>query len=53
MKFMLFTLHYRANTVISNPQDIAEEKDHIHKSLGNCGYVDYAFIKANKTKQKS
>ena len=47
------TLHYRANTVISNPQDIAEEKDHIHQSLGNCGYPDWAFTKANKSKQPS
>ena len=47
------TLHYRANTVISNPQDIAEEKDHIHQSLGNCGYPEWAFTKANKCKQPS
>ena len=47
------TLHYRDNTVISNPQDIAEEKDHIHQSLGNCGYPDWAFTKANKSKQPS
>ena len=49
---MIRTLHYRAITVISIPQDIAEEKDHIHQSLGNCRYRNWAFTKANKTKQQ-
>ena len=50
---VITTLHYRARDVISKSQDIAEEKDHIHKSPGKCGYSDWAFIKANKTKQQA
>ncbi|XP_072014754.1 uncharacterized protein [Amphiura filiformis] len=47
------TLQYRADTVISNSEDIPEEKDHLQKALGNCGYPGWAFTKANKTKDST
>jgi len=47
------TLHYRADTVVSNSQSIAEEKDHIQESLGNCGYPRWAFTKAKTTKDST
>ena len=47
------TLHYRADTVISNPHAISEEKQHVQESLGNCGYPNWAFTKAKKTKDST
>ena len=44
------TLHYRADTIISGTEEIAKEKDHIKSSLKNCGYPDWAFLKATKKK---
>ena len=44
------TLHYRAETIVGENSQISKEKDHIKKSLKNCGYPDWAFLKANKKK---
>jgi len=44
------TLQYRADTIISDAEQIPEEKDHIKNSLKNCGYPDWAFLKATKKK---
>ncbi|XP_072048744.1 uncharacterized protein [Amphiura filiformis] len=44
------TLQYRADTVISNSEDIPEEKDHLQKALGNCGYPVGRLPKRTKPK---
>ena len=44
------TLNYHADTIISEAAAIDEEKDHIQKSLNTCGYPNWAFQKAKKTK---
>ena len=44
------TLHYRAETIVSENNQISKEKDHIKKSFKNCSYPDWAFFKANKKK---
>ena len=36
--------------IVSENSKISKEKDHIKKSLKNCGYPDWAFSKANKKK---
>ncbi|XP_072037197.1 uncharacterized protein [Amphiura filiformis] len=46
------TLQYRADTIISETEQVPEEKDHIEKSLKNCGYPNWAFLKANKKKSQ-
>ncbi|XP_072033246.1 uncharacterized protein [Amphiura filiformis] len=45
------TLQYRADTIISENELIPEEKDHIKESLKNCGYPNWAFLKANKSRK--
>ncbi|XP_072050059.1 uncharacterized protein [Amphiura filiformis] len=45
------TLQYRADTIISENDLIPEEKDHIKESLKNCGYPNWAFLKANKSRK--
>ena len=47
---VISTLNYRAETIISEAAAIDEEKDHIQKSLNTCGYPNWAFQKAKKTK---
>lgn len=47
------TLNYRANTIISDPKEIDQERNHIHKSLGSCGYPNWAFQKAKKSKSST
>ncbi|XP_071848595.1 uncharacterized protein [Apostichopus japonicus] len=37
------TLHYRADTIISDQSDIPSEKDHIEGTLKRCGYPNWAF----------
>lgn len=44
------TLHYRADTIISDQSDIPSEKDHIEGALKRCGYPNWAFEKAKKQK---
>ncbi|PIK58714.1 hypothetical protein BSL78_04397 [Apostichopus japonicus] len=44
------TLHYRADTIISDQSDIPSEKDHIEGALKRCGYPNRAFEKAKKQK---
>jgi hypothetical protein len=44
------TLFHRADTVISNPQAIVEEKQHVTQALSKCGYPQWAFNKINKPK---
>ena len=44
------TLQYRADTIITDSDQIPKEKDHITGSLKNCGYPNWAFTKANKKK---
>ncbi|XP_072041173.1 uncharacterized protein [Amphiura filiformis] len=45
------TLQYRADTIISDSEQVPEEKDHIKTALNNCGYPDWAFLKATKSKE--
>ncbi|XP_072039327.1 uncharacterized protein [Amphiura filiformis] len=45
------TLQYRADTIISENELIPGEKDHIKESLKNCGYPNWAFLKANKSRK--
>ena len=42
------TLNYRADTIISDPEEIRKEKEHVRTALSQCGYPDWAFHKANK-----
>ena len=45
------SLQHRANTIISDQEDLPGEHNHIQKSLGCCGYPNWAFTKAKKTKE--
>ncbi|XP_072048557.1 uncharacterized protein [Amphiura filiformis] len=45
------TLQYRADTIIGDSEQVPEEKDHIKTALNNCGYPDWAFLKATKSKE--
>ncbi|XP_071851501.1 uncharacterized protein [Apostichopus japonicus] len=47
---VICTLHYRADTIISDQSDIPSEKDHIERALKRCGYPNWAFDKAKKQK---
>ena len=40
------TLFHRANTIISDKQDLAIEKEHLKTALKQCGYPDWAIDKA-------
>ena len=42
------TLNYRADTIVSDPEEVRKEKEYIKTALGRCGYPDWAFHKANK-----
>ena len=44
------TLHYWAETVVSDQCEVSSEKDHIRGALENCGYPDWAFEQAKKSK---
>ncbi|XP_038055844.1 uncharacterized protein LOC119727843 [Patiria miniata] len=46
------TLQYRADTIISDEDQIPKEKDHIQTSLHQCGYPNRAFHKVNKNKHQ-
>ena len=37
------TLSHRAEQVFSDPDTLTNEKNHIKKSLGKCGYPDWVF----------
>ena len=43
------TLNYRAETIVSHPEEVLKEKQHIKTALGHCGYPDWAFHKAGKS----
>ncbi|XP_072025331.1 uncharacterized protein [Amphiura filiformis] len=45
------TLHHRADSIISEQEDIAEEKSHINSALKKCGYPNWSFDKAKKAKE--
>ncbi|XP_072050079.1 uncharacterized protein [Amphiura filiformis] len=45
------TLHHRAGSIISEQEDIAEEKSHINSALKKCGYPNWSFDKAKKAKE--
>ena len=47
------TLHYRAETIISDRKEVPPEKDHIKGALQKCGYPDWAFEQAKRTKANS
>ncbi|XP_072037121.1 uncharacterized protein [Amphiura filiformis] len=42
------SLQLRASTIISDQEDLPGEQNHIQKSLGCCGYPNWAFTKAKK-----
>ena len=42
------TLNYRADTIISDKDNVTQEKNHIKTPLKTCGYPNWAFVKANK-----
>ena len=44
------TLYHRAETIISNQDDVAPEKDHVKGALHKCGYPNWAFEQAKRTK---
>ncbi|XP_072022533.1 uncharacterized protein [Amphiura filiformis] len=44
------TLFHRAESVITKPQAVVEEKQHITQALTKCGYPEWAFNKINKPK---
>ena len=48
---MIHTLYHRADTVITNPTDVIEEKEHIDQALAKCGYPEWAFDRISKPKQ--
>ena len=43
------TLHYRAETVVSDQREVSSEKDHIRGALEHCGYPNWAFEQAKKS----
>ncbi len=46
------TLFHRADTVVSNPAKISQEKEYVKSALRDCQYPDWAFIKAQKQSDK-
>ena len=46
------TLHHRAEVVVSEEDDKAEEKEHINNALGKCQYPAWALKKATVQRQK-
>ena len=44
------TLHYRADTIISDSNAVADEKAHVEGALKPCGYPNWTFQKAKKSK---
>ena len=46
------TLEHRANTLISHPDEVEKEKEHIRKVLNLCGYPSWAFQKASSSSQR-
>ncbi|KAI8511634.1 hypothetical protein Bbelb_107340 [Branchiostoma belcheri] len=40
------TLFHRANTIVSDPQDLETEKSHLTQALKTCGYPQWAINKA-------
>ena len=45
------TLFHRAETVITDPQAVIEEKTHVTKALSKCGYPKWAFNKISEPKK--
>ena len=46
------TLEHRANTLISDPDELQKEKEHIRKALNLCGYPNWAFHKASLSQRE-
>ena len=42
------TLMHRAETTVTEPTDLAVEKDHIKSALKNCGYQDWVFSNSSR-----
>ncbi|XP_062849575.1 uncharacterized protein LOC134311850 [Trichomycterus rosablanca] len=47
------TLHHRANSIPTDTTAKDREKSHVKKALGECGYPNWAFVKAGKTPKHS
>ena len=45
------TLFHRAETVITDPQAVTEEKAHVTQALSKCGYPKRAFNKISEPKK--
>ena len=46
------TLFYRAETVVTDPEDQVNEKEHIKSTLRRCGYENWSFKGACTKKQQ-
>ena len=46
------TLEHRANTLISHPDEVEKEKEHIRKASNLCGYPSWAFQTASSSSQR-
>ena len=44
---------HRAETTVTEPTDLAVEKDHIKSALKNCGYQDWVFSNSNRKAEAS
>ena len=46
------TLHHRADNVLSDPEDVRQEKKNINKALHACGYSTWAIHRALQTPKR-
>ena len=49
---VIHTLNHRAASIITDPEKLVEEQDHVKKALRGCGYPKWAFHKAAKKGKK-
>ena len=47
------TLMHRAETTVTEPSDLAVEKDHIKSALKNCGYQNWVFSNSDRKSELS
>jgi len=47
------TLHKRAHTIVTDPEDEQQEIQHVNEALKNCSYPDWAIKRAIKPRQPS
>ena len=47
------TLHHRAATVTSDPEDLVTEEKHIHQALSRCGYPNWVIRKGSRKHQQN